>query len=400
MGKQASAMGKGAQGKNVSTNINGVKVPQMGKPSKGMSLTIPKTSTPQVPITKKSLKDCIPKHCFKRSYAKSFGHLGWDIFMVIVAASAVLYAREVLASPWMVLVWPMYWWYQGLTGTGIWVIAHECGHGGFSDSQQVNDFVGFFLHSFLLTPYFSWKYTHAKHHHYTNHISEGETWVPSTAKSSRKQVKFLKSHAGAIFRIVMVATIGWYAYLFNNNTGARNQKGQSHFNPRSTLFKKDQRPWIVVSAIGFWSMAAALAYACYIFGGWNVFALYFVPQMIVNHYLTSITFMQHTHPEVPHFQKDEWTWLRGALSTVDRSMGAFVDAKLHHIVDSHVVHHTFSDMPFYGAKEATPYVAAHLGDYYKSVQTGYFGYWHDYYWCAKESLVVKENPDDHFWYFD
>jgi len=36
-------------------------------------------------------------------------------------------------------------------------------------------------------------------------------------------------------------------------------------------------------------------------------------------------------------------------------MGPWVDGKLHHIVDSHVVHHLFPDMPFYGAKEATPY---------------------------------------------
>lgn len=98
--------------------------------------------------------------------------------------------------------------------------------------------------------------------------------------------------------------------------------------------------------------------------------------------------------------KDEWTWLRGALSTVDRSMGNFVDSKLHHIVDSHVVHHIFSDMPFYGAKEATPYVKEHLGTYYKAVQTGYVGYWNDYYWNMKESVVVKENEVDHFWYFD
>jgi len=39
---------------------------------------------------------------------------------------------------------------------GVWVIAHECGHQAFSNSQLINDTVGFILHSCLLVPYFSW----------------------------------------------------------------------------------------------------------------------------------------------------------------------------------------------------------------------------------------------------
>lgn len=39
---------------------------------------------------------------------------------------------------------------------GVWVIAHECGHQAFSNSQLINDTVGFVLHSCLCVPYFSW----------------------------------------------------------------------------------------------------------------------------------------------------------------------------------------------------------------------------------------------------
>lgn len=41
---------------------------------------------------------------------------------------------------------------QGLNGTALWVLAHECGHQAFSDHRLLNDAVGFALHSFLLTP--------------------------------------------------------------------------------------------------------------------------------------------------------------------------------------------------------------------------------------------------------
>lgn len=45
---------------------------------------------------------------------------------------------------------------QGAVCTGIWVIAHECGHQAFSKYKLVNDGVGLVLHSCLLVPYFSW----------------------------------------------------------------------------------------------------------------------------------------------------------------------------------------------------------------------------------------------------
>jgi len=54
-------------------------------------------------------------------------------------------------------------------------------------------------------------------------------------------------------------------------------------------------------------------------------------------FLVTITFLQHSDPKIVHFDEAEWTWLRGALCTVDRTMGWFLDHKLHHIVDTHVV---------------------------------------------------------------
>ena len=126
--------------------------------------------------------------------------------------------------------------------------------------------------------------------------------------------------------------------------------------------------------------------------------------MIANFYLCAITFMQHTHPDVPHFSGDDWTWLRGCLSTIDRSMGSRVDAVLHHIVDSHVVHHIFSDMPFYGAKAATPYVREHLGLYYKQVPANpvlgsqYLGYWRDFYTNMRQTVTVGKEADGYLWF--
>lgn len=43
-----------------------------------------------------------------------------------------------------------------------------------------------------------------------------------------------------------------------------------------------------------------------------------------------ITFLQHTHPKLPHYGDGEWDWLRGAMATVDRSYGV-LDHVFHHI---------------------------------------------------------------------
>ena len=110
---------------------------------------------------------------------------------------------------------------------------------------------------------------------------------------------------------------------------------------------------------------------------------YLVPYMVVNYHLVLITFLQHTDVYMPHFRNkvrgclwaclmnkaltccvQEWTWLRGALCTVDRSFGPLLDRTFHHIVDTHVCHHLFSKMPFYHAKEATKHLKEVLGPYY------------------------------------
>merc|ERR1719253_2231196 len=75
-------------------------------------------------------------------------------------------------------VWALYAYVTGTVATGCWVVAHECGHGAFSDNKTIQDLVGYVLHTALLVPYFSWQHSHAVHHSRTNHITEGETHVP------------------------------------------------------------------------------------------------------------------------------------------------------------------------------------------------------------------------------
>ena len=147
--------------------------------------------TASPPFTIGTLRKAIPPHCFDRSLLRSSAYLGADL-----AAVAVLYLCATLFSHpavpalvrWGVL-WPAYWVLQGAVCTGLWVIAHECGHQvremplnsnklhfiqllpgsdvscshlrisarqAFSKYQTVNDAVGLVVHTCLLVPYYSW----------------------------------------------------------------------------------------------------------------------------------------------------------------------------------------------------------------------------------------------------
>jgi len=53
----------------------------------------------------------------------------------------------------------------------------------------------------------------------------------------------------------------------------------------------------------------------------------------------------------------------GALCTVDRSFGPWLDGVFHHISDTHVCHHLFPKLPFYHAQEATEAITKVLGKY-------------------------------------
>jgi len=96
-----------------------------------------------------------------------------------------------------------------------------------------------------------------------------------------------------------------------------------------------------------------------------------MPYLIVNALLVIITFLQHTDYVLPHYNKTEWEWLRGALATIDRDYG-ILNKVLHRITDTHVVHHLFSSMPFYHAAEATDAVRELLGPYYRYDNTNFF----------------------------
>ena len=316
-------------------------------------------------LTVDYLRSVVPKELFVRSALRGLGHVAADLLTVAALGYGAAHIQLVPNAAARAALWALYWAVQGSVMTGVWVLAHECGHQSFSDYKWLNDSVGWVLHSALLVPYHSWRISHGNHHSNTCSMENDEVFVPST-RAEFGSSPLSESPLVHALDIAKMLLFGWPAYLVANVAGPAKHVGKpnSHFSPLSNLFTREDARDVLVSVLGLVLAAAGIALAVREWGALQVAAYYGVPYLVVNLFLVLITYLQHTDDYVPHYRAGEWSFLRGALGTVDRSFGWLLDYALHHIADSHVAHHLFSTMPFYNAVEATRYLKEALGPYY------------------------------------
>ena len=342
--------------------------------------------TERPPFTLTDLKKAVPPHCFQPTLVESFAHLAWDLVLCALGVGAILavdHGIGLLALPaaaavaLRVAAWAAYTFLQGVTMTGLWVIAHECGHGGFSTSDTVNDVVGFIVHTALYVPYFAWQRSHSNHHHYTNNLAKDEVFVPSRANNDAevKQAHALARRSPIVvaLNLAVVLLFGWPLYLIIDSTSHPRTEFANHFSPSSSIFKPADYTKIVLSNLGLLVWTGVLVWLGSIVGSGLLLCLYLPPLLVTNAFLVSITFLQHTDATLPHYDDADWTWLRGALCTVDRTMGRWLDRRLHFIHSTHVCHHIFSRVPFYRAEEATRALVKALGSYYNKTDASFAG---------------------------
>lgn len=349
------------------------------------------------PFTLGDIKKAIPPHCFKRSVVRSFSYVVYDLAIAsIFYYIATTYFHQ-LPHPLSDLAWPLYGFLQGCVLTGVWVIAHECGHHAFSDYQWLDDTVGLILHSCLLVPYFSWKYSHRRHHSNTGSLERDEVFVPKQKSGIRWYSKYLNNPLGRFFTLTITLTLGWPLYLLFNVSGRPYDRFACHFDPYGPIYSDRERLQIYISDAGILAVCYGLYRLTLAKGLAWVVCVYGVPLLVVNGFLVLITFLQHTHPALPHYDSSEWDWLRGALATVDRDYGV-LNKVFHNITDTHVAHHLFSTMPHYHALEATKAIKPILGDYYQFDGTPVYK---AMYRETKECVFVEPDDGDEkgvFWY--
>ncbi|KAI3801389.1 hypothetical protein L1987_29494 [Smallanthus sonchifolius] len=366
------------------------------KPDPGVMKRAP-TSKP--PFTLADLKKAIPPHCFQRSTIRSFSYLAADLTAALVLYYVATTYIPHLPHPLPYLAWPLYWLLEGCMFMGLWLIAHECGHHAFTDHVWLEDTVGFILHSFLMTPYFSWKISHRRHHANTGSLEHDEVYVPKTRSKLDASAFYLDNPVGRILTLLVKLTLGWYIYLSINAAGRPYDKFASHYDPRSPIFSDNERVLILLSDIGLLSFSFLLYNVALVQGFAWVFCVYGGALMVMNAFLVTITYLHHTHPSLPHYDDSEWNWMKGAFATIDRDYGV-LNKVFHNITDTHVLHHLFSYIPHYHAMEATKAIRPIMGEFYQCDRTPFLvALWRE----SKNCLFIEPDESDEknkgiYWY--
>ncbi|KAL8516370.1 hypothetical protein ACS0TY_014864 [Phlomoides rotata] len=296
------------------------------------------------------IRAAIPAHCWVKNPWRSFSYVVWD-----VAAVAALLAAAAYVDNWA--FWPVYWIVQGTMFWALFVLGHDCGHGSFSDNATLNNVVGHLLHSAILVPYHGWRISHRTHHQNHGHVERDESWVPLTEKLYNKL-----DYSTKFFRYkIPFPMFAYPAYLWWRSPG----KTGSHFNPYSDLFKASERRLVMTSTICWATMVAFLFYVSTIVPPIMLLKLYGIPYLMFVVWLDTVTYLHHHgyDKKLPWYRGQEWSYLRGGLTTVDQDYGLF--NKIHHDIGTHVIHHLFPQIPHYHLVEATREAKKVLGNYYR-----------------------------------
>jgi len=299
LSSMASDAEKDSQGKMIDTYGNEFKIPD---------------------YTIKQIRDAIPAHCFERSAVRSLSYVVRDM----VALASIFYVFQNFVTPENVpsyplrfALWGLYTILQGLFGTGIWVLAHECGHQAFSPSKKLNDTVGWICHSALLVPYFSWKISHGKHHKATGNIARDMVFVPKTRPEYASRVGRAVHELNELLEetpfltatnVILQQLFGWPMYLLTNVTGHNNHENQpegrgkgkrngyftgvNHFNPSSPLYEAKDAKLILLSDLGLAITGLVLYYVGTTYGWLNLLVWYGIPYLWVNHWLGRFSSVQ------------------------------------------------------------------------------------------------------------
>jgi omega-6 fatty acid desaturase (delta-12 desaturase) len=191
-----------------------------------------------------------------------------DLLCITILFYLSTYISSPLLPPYAkYILWPIYWYVQGSIFTGVWVLAHECGHQSFSESELANNIIGTICHSLLLVPYHSWRITHSKHHSNTGSCTNDEVFCPSTRHDWKTEMLRETPISQAIGIIIML-TVGWPGYLLFNVTGPvkYREKSHSHFNPWAVFFREEDFFLIIQSDIAFFTVLGGLIYSFYTYG--------------------------------------------------------------------------------------------------------------------------------------
>lgn len=293
-------------------------------------------------------RKAIPSHCFRKSTSRSLAHMAFDLLLFSTSIWTYPAGQGLLAHL-------LYWNVYGFLGWCIFVVGHDCGHGTFSHSKLLNAVCGHLCHGLLMVPFFPWARSHHQHHCYHNHKEKDRSYP------WRTELEF-ETFPWIMWYLLPTAVgpfIGYWVYLFFGMSpdgchivwfGELYQGASNKEKLKCVLSTTVVLAWVYVvylltgSLVQFWLQYGFVIGATYL-------------------WLFMVTWFQHHDENTLVYDDDHWTFTKGALQTVDRTMGYGLDWLHHRITDCHIVHHMyFTGIPHYHLREATDALYAYADE--------------------------------------
>ncbi|KAL5333680.1 fatty acid desaturase-domain-containing protein [Aspergillus crustosus] len=237
-------------------------------------------------FSKKQIYAAIPAHCFRPSTIRGLAYVVRDLALLSSLAWITYTFTSVLPSITLrTIAYTLYTVIAGMIMTGIWIIAHECGHDAFSPWRRINNLVGFVLHSLLLVPYYSWKITHSHHHKATGDLQRDTVYVPHSREYLTEDAPVV-----TLWHDLLLQIFGWPLYMLDNLRGQKGASGfpqESHywFGADSALYKESELFSVFLSDLGVATTCVGFDFAARVFSLWTVLVFYGIPYLWLNQWV-------------------------------------------------------------------------------------------------------------------
>jgi len=295
------------------------------------------------------IKKSLPSEYFESSLAMSMYYVVRAFALTGLFMTTLYYTREYLKLHQAYLgnhyyffdtaACATYIFLQGVVFWGYFTIGHDCGHSSFSRYPLVNFVMGSIIHSLILTPFESWRITHRTHHKNTGHMDNDEIFFPQRESFAEAYTRYS----------VFLLPFAWMIYLLQGVY----PRNVSHFNPFDEHFVSKKRSGAVALSLAFYVATVFMYYRLVMhFGLATMFLYLFAPLLVFASFLVIVTFLHHNDEATPWYGDEKWSYVKGNLSSVDRSYGWLIN-NLSHNIGTHQIHHLFPIIPHYKLVDAT-----------------------------------------------
>lgn len=295
-----------------------------------MTLSLPPRSLAQhdtqpLPENLSTILKTLPRQCFEKNPLKAWISVLISLFSVALGYAAITFLPSFFL--------PFAWIWTGTALTGLFVLAHDCGHRSFAKRRWVNDLVGHVLMLPLIYPFHPWRILHDRHHRFTNQLKQDNAWEPWTQEAFLASVPAIQS----LYRGLR-GHFWWTGSIIHWLT--------LHFDLRQ--FSEQERPKVRLSigvCLGFALVFFPLLF--YWTGVWGVVKFWLLPWLVYHFWMSTFTLVHHTDAGIPFQPAERWNAATAQLTgTVHCDYPGWVEL-LCHDINVHIPHHISVAIPSY-----------------------------------------------------